>query len=84
VTLASLAPDGDPTPHNCKDAFKLLNLFAPEGTEVLLSVEGIDPTAEQLARRLYSGITSRYAFDMKWDRFGPSPTGQAGRDGGPP
>jgi len=84
VTLASLAPDGDPTPHNCKDAFKLLDLVATEGTEVLLSVEGIDPAAEQLARRLYSGITSRYAFDMKWDRFEPSPADRSGRGGGPP
>ena len=50
-------------------------LFAPEGAEVLLSVEGSDLMAENLARRLYGAITSRYAFDMKWDRLGGLPCG---------
>lgn len=70
-----LEPDHEPIPYNCKDMLKLMGLLAPEGTEVLLSVEGIDPAAKKLARHLYGGITSRYAFDMKWDRFASGPHG---------
>ena len=56
-------------PADCKWLTQLLPLIAHEDMRVLLSVEGEDAAAVRLAKRLYGGLTSRYAFDMKWDRF---------------
>jgi phosphotransferase system HPr-like phosphotransfer protein len=54
---------------DCKQPLRLILLMAHEGARVRLSVEGEDAAAMTLANRLYGGLTSRYAFDMKWDRF---------------
>ena len=78
VTLESLEPDHDPIPYNCKEILGLAQLLAIEGAEMLLTVEGIGPAAEKLTCRLYGGLTSRYTFDMKWDRFMPSQTDSLG------
>jgi len=69
VLLQRIGDPPDSEPLDCKQPMRMYLLTAYEGTKVRLSVEGEDAAATRLANRLYGGLTSRYAFDMKWDRF---------------
>ncbi len=67
-------PDRDPCVVNAKSIMELVLLEARERARVMISVDGEDPEAQCIARRLYGALTSRYGFDLKFDRF-ESPEG---------
>ena len=52
-----------------KKIFDLHWFNMTEGAKIIITVEGEDEQAQKLARRLYSALSSRYAFTMNFDRF---------------
>jgi phosphotransferase system HPr (HPr) family protein len=54
---------------NAKDLMQLMMLAATEGQRIEISVIGIGPVAETLARRLYAIVTSQFSWNVSLDRF---------------
>ena len=59
----------DAKPRDGKNSFDIVQLCISEGDYVTILVEGEDKKAQKLARRLYSILTSRYAFNINFERF---------------
>lgn len=69
AVLVSKCGGSDPNGCNLRDVMKVLTLEIANGTRLRLKVQGEGAEAEKLARQLYSGLSSKYADFMNFDRF---------------
>jgi phosphotransferase system HPr-like phosphotransfer protein len=72
--LAMISPEGVAKEVDCKSAYEVATLFVFEGARLRLSIEGTDDLAERAARRIYGILTSRFACNLRPERFEQAPT----------
>lgn len=72
VTIQRLEPLAKWSLANAKNPMELMIGELIEGCRPLVKVEGTDPTAEHLVKRLYGILTTRYGYQISEEDSGNS------------